>query len=155
MPNPPVRMPHPDQPAVILQVRAADRIKRRVLILIEAEVQRPAGLLRVDVSKQRRRIREIEGLRVLKEMPQGSLVCTANLLSHLAVVENSLPPVEHRLRSLQRRARAVRRDGRGRVIAVLQRQEIEVEVGEMLGEGSAAGTVVGMPGKKRWVVGQV
>ena len=86
-------------------------------------------------------------LRLLEQVPQPAAAPPAHVLAGRVVVEQPLPPVEHRLDALRRRIGARVRARRGGQVVVAQRQEVEVEVRGVPGEPAVAAVVAG-PGEQ-------
>ena len=72
---------------------------------------------------------------LVEQVPEMALAAPMDVAADGGVVEDALPPVEQRLAALQRGA--VRASPVGARIIVVERQEVEIEIGAMLREAAA------------------
>ena len=118
-----------------------------VLALEVAQVERPVPGVRAQVPQQVAGMGGLLLLRLVEQEPQRPPAAAAHVRAGRGVVEQPLPPVEHRLDALRRRSGARVRARRGGMVVVAQRQEVEVEVRGVPGEPAVA-AVVARPGEQ-------
>jgi len=140
--NPLLGFPDADEPAFILEVDIGHRINRARLILEVAEIELGVFGIGADVAEELPWIGGRFDLRIVEKPPRGPVAVVLDLAADEPVVEDALPPAEHGLRALERWMGTFIGGRRGRVVDVHERQEVEVEVGEVLRKRAARIAVI-------------
>ncbi len=100
-PQPAIRVPGTQRPALVLQVGAGYWIDPDVLTLEIPQIEVPVACVRAHVAEQRGGIGGLFFLCLLEQVPQLAPAAPVHLCAGPDVVERPLPPIEHRLDTLR------------------------------------------------------